>query len=72
MKMEDAQYRDLPLCMGAEYLSYVKYIATFALTFYRYIISVLASVLTSITYAIFEVILPYEKSVQSLRYWFSA
>ena len=30
--------------MGAEYLSYVKSIATFAPTFYRYIISVLASV----------------------------
>ena len=30
--------------MGAEYLSYVKSIATFALTFYGYIISVLASV----------------------------
>ena len=31
--------------MGAEYLSYVKSIATFALTFFGYIISVLASVL---------------------------
>ena len=31
--------------MGAEYLSYVKSIATFAPTFYGYIISVLASVL---------------------------
>ena len=31
--------------MGAEYLSYVKTIATFALTFYGYIISVLASVI---------------------------
>ena len=30
--------------MGAEYLSYVKSIATFAFTFYGYIISVLASV----------------------------
>ena len=30
--------------MGAEYLSYVKSIATFALTFFVYIISVLASV----------------------------
>ena len=30
--------------MGAEYLSYVKSIATFAPTFYGYIISVLASV----------------------------
>ena len=30
--------------MGAEYLSYVKSIATFALTFFGYIISVLASV----------------------------
>ena len=30
--------------MDAEYLSYVKSIATFALTFYGYIISVLASV----------------------------
>ena len=31
--------------MGAEYLSYVKSIATFAPTFYGYIISVLASVI---------------------------
>ena len=31
--------------MGAEYLSYVKSIATFALTFYGYIILVLVSVL---------------------------
>ena len=31
--------------MDAEYLSYVKSIATFAPTFYGYIISVLASVL---------------------------
>ena len=30
--------------MGAAYLSYVKSIATFALTFFGYIISVLASV----------------------------
>ena len=30
--------------MGAEYLSYVKSIATYALTFFGYIISVLASV----------------------------
>ena len=30
--------------MGAEYLSYVKSIATFAITFFGYIISVLASV----------------------------
>ena len=30
--------------MGAEYLSYVKYIAIFALTFFEYIILVLASV----------------------------
>ena len=30
--------------MGAEYLSYVKSIATFALTFFGYIISVLVSV----------------------------
>ena len=30
--------------MSTEYLSYVKYIATFALTFFGYIISVLASV----------------------------
>ena len=34
--------------MGAEYLSYVKSIATFALTFFGYIISVLASVLTGL------------------------
>ena len=33
-----------PIVLGAEYLSYVKSIATFALTFYGYIISVLASV----------------------------
>ena len=33
------------IAMGAEYLSYVKSIATFALTFHGYIISVLASVL---------------------------
>ena len=31
--------------MGAEYLSYVKSIASFALTFFGYIISVLASVI---------------------------
>jgi hypothetical protein len=30
--------------MGAEYLFFVKSIATFALTFYGYIISILASV----------------------------
>ena len=33
------------IAMGAEYLSYVKSIATFAPTFYGYIISVLASVI---------------------------
>jgi len=32
------------IAMGAEYLSYVKSIATFAPTFYGYIISALASV----------------------------
>ena len=32
------------ITMGAEYLSYVQSIATFAPTFYGYIISVLASV----------------------------
>ena len=32
------------IAMGAEYLPYVKYIATFAPTFYGYIISALASV----------------------------
>ena len=32
------------IAMGAKYLSYVKSIATFAPTFYGYIISVLASV----------------------------
>ena len=32
------------IAMGAEYLSYMKSIATFAPTFYGYIISVLASV----------------------------
>ena len=35
--------------MGAEYLSYVKSIATFAPTFYGHIISVLARVLTLIS-----------------------
>ena len=35
----------LRIAMGAEYLSYVKSIATFAPTFYGHIISVLASVL---------------------------
>jgi hypothetical protein len=30
--------------LGAEYLSYVKFIATYVLTFFGYIISVLASV----------------------------
>ena len=34
------------IVLGVEYLSYVKSIATFALTFLGYIISVLASVLT--------------------------
>ena len=34
----------LSIAMGAEYLSYVKSIATFALTFFGYIILVLASV----------------------------
>ena len=33
------------ITMGARYLSYVKSIATFALTFFEYIISVLASVM---------------------------
>ena len=33
------------IAMGAEYLSYVKSIAAFTLTFFVYIISVLASVL---------------------------
>ena len=32
------------VAMGAEYLSYVKYIATFALIFFGYIFSVLANV----------------------------
>ena len=32
------------IVLGAEYLSYVKFIATFALTLFGYIISVLASV----------------------------
>ena len=35
------------IAMGAEYLSYVKSIATFAPTFYGYIISVLANVLSA-------------------------
>ena len=34
------------IAMGAEYSFYVKYIATFAPTFYGYIISLLASVLS--------------------------
>ena len=33
------------IVLGAEYLSYVKFIATYALTFLGYIISVLVSVL---------------------------
>ena len=33
------------IVMGAEYLSYVKFIATNALTFFGFIISVLASVI---------------------------
>ena len=37
--------------MGANYLFYVKSIATFALTFFGYIISVLASVTSSLAYA---------------------
>ena len=37
------------IAMGAEHLSYVKSIATFALTFYGYIISVLASVRSQVT-----------------------
>ena len=32
------------IAIGAEYLSYVKFFATFALTFFGYIILVLASV----------------------------
>ena len=32
------------IVLGAEYLSYVEFIATYALTFFGYIISVLASV----------------------------
>ena len=35
------------IVMDAEYLSYVKSIATFALTFFGYIISVLASVMVN-------------------------
>ena len=38
--------------MGAEYLSYLKSIATFAPTFYVYIISVLANVIHYILYNI--------------------
>ena len=34
------------IVLGAEYLSYVKSIATFASTFYEYIIAVLACVYT--------------------------
>ena len=36
------------IAMGAEYLCYVKFIATEALTFFGYIISVLASVIVSV------------------------
>ena len=39
--------------MGAEYLSYVKSIATFAPTFYGHIISVLASVATEFAWYIY-------------------
>ena len=35
------------IALGAEYLSYVKFIAIYALTFFGYITSVLASVYTS-------------------------
>ena len=37
------------MCLGAVYLSYVKFIATYALTFFVYIISVLASVICTAT-----------------------
>ena len=43
--------------MGAEYLSYVKFIATYALTFFGYIISVLADVRKEACYS--ELILFY-------------
>ena len=33
-----------PIVLGAEYLSYAKFIATYALTFFGYIIQVLACV----------------------------
>ena len=42
------------IAMGAEYLSYVKSIATFAPTFYGYIISFLASVFESFFYRSFS------------------
>ena len=35
------------IVLGTEYLSYVKFIATYALTFFGYIISVLASVIST-------------------------
>ena len=38
------------ILIGAEYSSYVKSIVTFALTFFGYIISVLASVTKLLTY----------------------
>ena len=38
----------ISIAMAAEYLSYVKSIATFAPTFYGYIISVLVSVTTQL------------------------
>jgi hypothetical protein len=43
------------IAMAAEYLSYVKSIATFALTFFWYIISVLASVKSEVIILHFEV-----------------
>ena len=45
------------IAMGAEYLSYVKFIATYALTFFGYIISVLASVLYLPSYEILKEII---------------
>jgi hypothetical protein len=47
------------IAMGAEYLSYVKSIATFALTFYGYIISVLASVWLIHTFFCFGQSIPF-------------
>ena len=52
------------IAMGAEYLSYVKSIATFAPTFYGYIISVLASV-KPLMQTLIEILL----RLSTAKYW---